>query len=67
MAFKDDGLIQYKPEVMLRIFAESVMPLIDGRANAMIVVSFRVAGLRFFEIIREKEGHAKAHRRKRYR
>ena len=54
MAFKDDGLIQYKAEVMLRIFEESVMPLINGRAKAMIVASSRVAGLRYFEIIKEK-------------
>ena len=54
VAFQDDGLIQYKSEVMLRIFEEKVMPLIGGRAKAMIVTSSRVAGLRYFEIIREK-------------
>lgn len=54
VAFADDGLIQYKSEVMLRIFEESVMPLIGGRAKAMIVTSSRVAGLRYFEIIKEK-------------
>jgi type I restriction enzyme R subunit len=54
VAFRDDGLIQYKSEVMLRIFEESVKPLIGGRAKAMIVTSSRVAGLRFFQIIREK-------------
>src|SRR5438552_3768741 len=54
LAFQDDGLIQYKAEVMLRIFEEDVKPLIGGRAKAMIVTSSRVAGLRFFEIIREK-------------
>ncbi len=54
VAFQDDGLIQYKSEVMLRIFEESVMPLIAGRAKAMIVTSSRVAGLRYFEIIKEK-------------
>ena len=61
LAFKDDGLIQYKAEVMLRIFEESVMPLIDGRAKAMIVASSRVAGLRYFEIIREKLKERNAH------
>ena len=40
VAFQDDGLIQYKAEVMLRIFEEKVMPLIGGRAKAMIVASF---------------------------
>jgi type I restriction enzyme R subunit len=54
VAFADDGLIQYKSEVMLRIFEESVMPLIEGRAKAMIVTSSRVAGLRYFNIIKEK-------------
>jgi type I restriction enzyme R subunit len=50
----DDGLIQYKAEVMLRIFEENVKQLIDGRAKAMIVTSSRVAGLRYFRIIQEK-------------
>jgi type I restriction enzyme R subunit len=54
VAFQDDGLIQYKSEVMLRIFEEQVMPLIEGRAKAMIVTSSRVAGLRYFNIIKEK-------------
>jgi type I restriction enzyme R subunit len=54
VAFQDDGLIQYKAEVMLRIFEENVKGLIDGRAKAMIVASSRVAGLRYFEIIKEK-------------
>lgn len=54
VAFQDDGLIQYKAEVMLRIFEKDVMPLINGRAKAMIVTSSRVAGLRYFQIIKEK-------------
>src|SRR5439155_13008567 len=54
VAFQDDGLIQYKAEVMLRIFEEKVMPLIGDRAKAMIVATSRVAGLRYFEIIKEK-------------
>jgi len=54
VAYQDDGLIQYKSEVMLRIFEENVKSLIDGRAKAMIVTSSRVAGLRYFEIIKEK-------------
>jgi type I restriction enzyme R subunit len=54
VAFADDGLIQYKSEVMLRIFEESVKSLIGGRAKAMIVTSSRVAGLRYFNIIKEK-------------
>ena len=54
VAFQDDGLIQYKAEVMLRIFEEKVMSLIGARAKAMIVTSSRVAGLRYFNIIKEK-------------
>jgi type I restriction enzyme R subunit len=54
VAFNDEGLIQYKAEVMLRIFEKDVMPLIGGRAKAMIVTSSRVAGLRYFKIIKEK-------------
>jgi len=54
VAFQDDGLVQYKAEVMLRIFDEHVKPLIGGRAKAMIVATSRVAGLRYFNIIKEK-------------
>ncbi len=54
VAFQDDGLIQYKAEVMLRLFEKDVKPLIGGRAKAMIVTSSRVAGLRYFNIIKEK-------------
>ncbi len=54
VAYQDDGLIQYKAEVMLRIFEEDVKPLIGGRAKAMIVATSRIAGLRYFDIIKEK-------------
>jgi type I restriction enzyme, R subunit len=54
VAYQDDGLIQYKAEVMLRIFEKDVKPLIGGRAKAMIVTTSRVAGLRYFKIIKEK-------------
>ena len=54
VAFQDDGLIQYKAEIMLRIFEKDVIPLVGGRAKAMIVASSRVAGLRYFQIIKEK-------------
>lgn len=53
-AYQDDGLIQYKAEVMLRIFEKDVKPLVGGRAKAMIVATSRVAGLRYFNIIKEK-------------
>jgi type I restriction enzyme R subunit len=54
VAFQDDGLIQYKAEIMLRIFEENITHLIEGRSKAMIVTSSRVAGLRYFEVIKEK-------------
>ncbi len=54
VAFQDDGLIQYKAEVMLRLFEERVKLLINGRAKAMIVATSRVAGLRYFQILKEK-------------
>lgn len=54
VAFQDEELIHYKAEVMLRLFEERVKPLIGGRAKAMIVATSRVAGLRYFEILREK-------------
>jgi type I restriction enzyme R subunit len=54
VAFQDEELIQYKAEVMLRIFEKDVKPLIKGRAKAMIVTSSRIAGLRYFTIIKEK-------------
>ena len=60
VAFQDDGLIQYKAEVMLRIFEENIRGLVEGRAKAMIVASSRVAGLRYFEIIKEKLRERKA-------
>lgn len=61
VAFQDDELIQYKSEVMLRIFDEQVAPLIGGRAKAMIVTSSRVAGLRYFNIIKEKLAERDSH------
>jgi len=54
VAFQDEGLIQYKAEVMLRIFEEKIKALIGGRAKAMIVTSSRLAGLRYFKIIKNK-------------
>ncbi|MEQ8162689.1 MAG: hypothetical protein ABRQ34_04160 [Smithellaceae bacterium] len=54
LAYQDEGLIQYKAEVMLRIFENDVKPLIGGRAKAMIVATSRMAGLLYFDIIKEK-------------
>jgi type I restriction enzyme R subunit len=54
VAFEDDGLIQYKAEVMLRAFDEQVKPLIDGKAKAMIVASSRIAGLKYYQLLKAK-------------
>ena len=54
LAFQDSELIQYKAEVMLRIFDEQVKPLIENRAKAMIVTTSRVAGLEYFRVIQRK-------------
>ncbi|MCX7097660.1 MAG: DEAD/DEAH box helicase family protein [Methylococcales bacterium] len=54
VAFEDDGLIQYKAEVMLRAFEEQVKPLVDGKAKAMIVTSSRIAGLKYYQLLTAK-------------
>lgn len=54
VAFEDDGLIQYKAEVMLRAFEEQVKPLINGKAKAMIVASSRIAGLKYYQLLKAK-------------
>lgn len=54
VAFQDSELIQYKAEVMLRIFEGQVKPLIEGRAKAMIVTTSRIAGLEYFRVIQRK-------------
>ncbi|MBP7652031.1 type I restriction endonuclease subunit R [Candidatus Dependentiae bacterium] len=54
VAYQDSELIQYKSEVMLRIFEEKIKPLINGKAKAMIVTSSRIAGLTYFNIIKKK-------------
>jgi type I restriction enzyme R subunit len=54
VAYQDSELIQYKSEVMLRIFEDKVKPLIGGRAKAMIVATSRIGGLLYYKIIKEK-------------
>ena len=54
VAYEDDGLIQYKAEVMLRAFEEKVKPLIGGKAKAMIVASSRIAGLKYYQLLKAK-------------
>jgi len=54
VAFQDPELIQYKSEVMLRIFEEEIMPLVGGRSKAMIVTTSRIAGWEYYKIIKKK-------------
>jgi type I restriction enzyme R subunit len=54
IAYQDSELIQYKAEVMLRIFEEQVKPLLGGRAKAMIVATSRLAGLEYYRVIHQK-------------
>jgi len=54
VAFQDEGLIQYKAEVMIRTFEKSIKGLIGGKAKAMIVTSSRMAGLIYHKIIKDK-------------
>ena len=54
VAFQDEGLIQYKAEVLLRTFEQSIKPLIDGKAKAMVVTSSRLAGLIYYQILKDK-------------
>ena len=54
IAYQDKGLIQYKAELMLRIFEENIYDLIDGKAKAMIVATSRIAGLEYYKVLKEK-------------
>jgi len=54
MAYQDEELIQYKAEVILRIFDEQVKQLIGNKAKAMIVATSRLAGLRYYQILKDK-------------
>ncbi len=54
IAYQDKGLIQYKAELILRIFEENISYLIGGKAKAMIVTASRIAGLEYYKVFREK-------------
>jgi type I restriction enzyme R subunit len=60
LAYQDEELIQYKAEVMLRIFDEQVKKLIGNKAKAMIVATSRLAGLRYYQILKDKLRERKA-------
>lgn len=48
IAFNDDGIIQYKSEVIINLFEEKVRDTIEGKGKAMVVASTRPAGLKYF-------------------
>lgn len=59
-AYEDDSLIQFKSEVIVKMFEEEVAPTINGKGKAMVVSSSRVAGMKYYETIRtilDERGH----------
>ncbi len=54
IAYGDEGVVQYKAEVMLRCFENDVQHLIDGKAKVMIVTPSRPTGLLYYKILKEK-------------
>lgn len=51
-AYEDDSLIQYKSEVIVKMFKEEVKCSINGKGKAMVVATSRVAGMKYFENIK---------------
>jgi len=52
VAYTDEALIQYKSEVIVKLFLENVADSIEMRGKAMVVASSRPAGLMFFKTIK---------------
>ncbi len=52
LAYNDDALIQYKSEVIIKLFIEQVADSIKGKGKAMVVASSRPAGLKFYNTIK---------------
>ena len=52
IAFNDDDLIQYKSEVIVKLFEEKVLSTANGKGKAMVVTSSRPTGLKYFKIIK---------------
>ena len=59
IAYEDDEIIQYKSEVIVKMFEERVLPSASGMGKCMVVSSSRIAGLKYFNtiktILEEKE------------
>ncbi len=58
-AFEDDSIIQYKSEIIIKMFQEKVISSIDGKGKALVVANTRMAGLKYYDtlksIVEEKE------------
>ena len=52
IAYEDDAIIQYKAEVIVKLFEEKVVPSIQGKGKAMVVTSSRIAGLKYFNTLK---------------
>lgn len=52
IAYEDDSIIQYKAEVIVKLFEEKVLPSINGKGKAMIVTTSRPAGLKYFNVVK---------------
>ena len=52
IAFSDESLIQYKSEVIVKMFEEKISHAIAGKGKAMVVASSRPAGLKYFDTIK---------------
>jgi len=51
-AFNDEGLIQYKAEVMVDLFEKNVADTIGKKGKAMVVASSQLAGYRYYQNIK---------------
>jgi type I restriction enzyme R subunit len=52
IAFEDDDIIQYKSEVIIKFFEEKVLPSILGKGKAIVVTSSRLAGYKYFQVLK---------------
>ncbi|RCW38543.1 DEAD/DEAH box helicase family protein [Marinilabilia salmonicolor] len=52
IAYNDDDLIQYKSEVIVKLFEEKVFNTVNCRGKAMVIASSRPAGLKYFHNIK---------------
>lgn len=52
IAYNDESLIQYKSEVIVKLFEEKVIHTIKGKGKAMVIASSRPAGMKYFSTIR---------------